>query len=452
MTTMRAVRMVVALAAVNAALSANAAAQTNDDATPFPALQWSFSTPGARANGMGGSFIGVADDASAAVTNPAGLTSLTRMQIYGEYKNTRLKVDRLAQVDALRTLSPTTNTSTVNSLSFLSISSPVGSRVAVGFSVYRFLDYHETFSLAARAIPNHPTNNAFRPISGNADFTATAFGGSVAVNVTNALRIGATVSASQLKADSVATRTGIIFGATYPIVGTQGNFNDLRSSGIVANETSIHASEIAVSGSFGALYKINEMVNVGVTYAKGPKFNSSENLRTNPGFPVTNLTLEQASDFPKPFTLNVPDHFGVGASVRIRPELLVAIDAVRTNYSVLSKNTTLIFFPTQLTGTEFVTPDVTEVHVGAEYNVYNMMGNAIFVRAGVFTNPAHVVTFTGSSDPAVNASENATYNLLPRKDEVHGTFGVGIALGPRAQIDASYVFTKEFVLSSAIRF
>jgi hypothetical protein len=76
----------------------------------------------------------------------------------------------------------------------------------------------------------------------------------------------------------------------------------------------------------------------------------------------------------------------------------------------------------------------------------------LFVRAGVFTNPNHLVTFTGTPDPAINASEAANYNLLPRKDETSGTFGVGIALGPRAQIDAAYVFRKEFVLSSAVRF
>ena len=40
-------------------------------------LNFRFNSPGARANGMGGAFIGVADDATAAYTNPAGLTILT---------------------------------------------------------------------------------------------------------------------------------------------------------------------------------------------------------------------------------------------------------------------------------------------------------------------------------------------------------------------------------------
>jgi hypothetical protein len=40
-------------------------------------VDFRFNNPGARANAMGGAFIGLADDATAAYTNPAGLTILT---------------------------------------------------------------------------------------------------------------------------------------------------------------------------------------------------------------------------------------------------------------------------------------------------------------------------------------------------------------------------------------
>ena len=40
------------------------------------AIPFSFSNPGARSLGMGGAFVGLADDATAAYTNPAGLTQL----------------------------------------------------------------------------------------------------------------------------------------------------------------------------------------------------------------------------------------------------------------------------------------------------------------------------------------------------------------------------------------
>src|SRR5437588_1649682 len=174
MLTTRSCRCVLVLMVASLGVTAAAEAQTNDEI--FPTLQWNFSTPGARANGMGRSFIGVADDATAAITNPAGLLNLSRPQIYGEYKNTRLQVDRLAAPTALTTLQPTTNTAIVNALSFLSVSAPVSSKVAVAFSVQRFLDYHEAFALSPRPIPT--TSNIFRSVNGQADFTGTTFAGS----------------------------------------------------------------------------------------------------------------------------------------------------------------------------------------------------------------------------------------------------------------------------------
>ena len=45
------------------------------------ALPFSFSNPGARSLGMGGAFAGLADDATAAYTNPAGLTQLVQTEV-----------------------------------------------------------------------------------------------------------------------------------------------------------------------------------------------------------------------------------------------------------------------------------------------------------------------------------------------------------------------------------
>src|SRR6185369_14434846 len=53
----------------------------------FRALTLNLTTPGARAIGMGGAFIGRADDATACETNPAGLTILSRPEISFEYRH-----------------------------------------------------------------------------------------------------------------------------------------------------------------------------------------------------------------------------------------------------------------------------------------------------------------------------------------------------------------------------
>ena len=66
--------IVLAVLAIGLCWSRPASAQTDEEF--FQTFPLNFSNPGARAQAMGGAFIAVADDASAAVTNPAGLANL----------------------------------------------------------------------------------------------------------------------------------------------------------------------------------------------------------------------------------------------------------------------------------------------------------------------------------------------------------------------------------------
>src|SRR6185503_5660002 len=54
-------------------------AQSNDEIQS--ALQWNLSTPGARSLALGGAFLGLADDATAAYANPAGLSQLQQPEL-----------------------------------------------------------------------------------------------------------------------------------------------------------------------------------------------------------------------------------------------------------------------------------------------------------------------------------------------------------------------------------
>lgn len=53
----------------------------------FSQFQFNFLTPGARATALGGAFIGLADDATAVASNPAGLTTLTEPEVSLELKH-----------------------------------------------------------------------------------------------------------------------------------------------------------------------------------------------------------------------------------------------------------------------------------------------------------------------------------------------------------------------------
>ena len=465
MTFARPMRIGLALVIGILGFAAGAAAQTNDEV--FPQFQWNFSTPGARANGMGRTFIGMADDATATVTNPAGLVSLTKPQVYAEYKNTNISVDRLAAVDSFLAghQNPTTFSTNVNALSFFNVSAPIGHGLAAGFTVHQFLNYQETFQLAARGIPdiNNPsqivkdsTGSSFatNPVDGHADFKGTSYAGTIAYAVNDQLRVGLTVSENHLSAESTGTRTGIIFGAAFP-----GDPTALGASPIIKNQTVISDSANAFGLALGVLYRQSENFSIGFDYTRSPKFHIDENFLQNPGFTAnpccgTQQTLVAFAGFPKSIAINTPDHFGVGVGVRVMPNLLIGVDVVRVNYSSLADDFTLVvsFDSPTLSPTMFTVDNVTEFHVGAEYNL--MTGkNPVFLRGGLFTNPNHTVHYSATStDNVENSNFNAVYNLLPRDTEVRGTVGAGVAIGPRFQVDIAYVIKKEFVASTAVRF
>src|SRR5256885_15298657 len=62
-------------------------AAQNTDIESLSGLQFNFGNPGARSLGMGGAFLGLADDASAAEANPAGLTILRKPEVSLETRN-----------------------------------------------------------------------------------------------------------------------------------------------------------------------------------------------------------------------------------------------------------------------------------------------------------------------------------------------------------------------------
>ena len=76
--------------ALSAAIAFPAAAQ-NTDIESLSGLTFNFGNPGARSLGMGGAFLGLADDASAAEANPSGLTVLRRPEVSVEVRNYQVR-------------------------------------------------------------------------------------------------------------------------------------------------------------------------------------------------------------------------------------------------------------------------------------------------------------------------------------------------------------------------
>jgi hypothetical protein len=166
------------------------------------------SAPGARAGAMGGAFIGVADDATTAVTNPAGLSNLSIPEIYAEGKS-----------------SPGSclgcGSSTSVYLSFVSIAIPVSSRITV--AAFRNQNFHSD------------------------DADESLYAGAIGARLTNRLQLG--VSAGLLQAtfaratSSYGTRVsgGLLFKAASQVTvgasATHVTQNTIRAG--VLNDTKV---------------------------------------------------------------------------------------------------------------------------------------------------------------------------------------------------------------------
>jgi long-subunit fatty acid transport protein len=102
-------------------------AQTNTE--NFAQFRFNFNNPGARATGIGGAFMSIADDATASEANPAGLTTLLRPELSLEAKGiqfiTHVGNFSSTGTDANFTLNEKDFKSSVVSPSFVSIVFPL---------------------------------------------------------------------------------------------------------------------------------------------------------------------------------------------------------------------------------------------------------------------------------------------------------------------------------------
>ena len=79
-------RWMLAATLAAAALGMSRPALAITDEEVFRTFRFNFVNPGGRATGMGGAFIGIADDATAAAANPAGLTNLIAAELFTELR------------------------------------------------------------------------------------------------------------------------------------------------------------------------------------------------------------------------------------------------------------------------------------------------------------------------------------------------------------------------------
>ena len=166
------------------------AAQTNERL--FENLSFRFTTPGARAAGMGKTFVGLADDATAAVSNPGGLSNLLEQEFSFELSGTELRHTRTGALGV-------GDTQTFASLAFVptffSYVVPLN-RGTMSFFRNTVQNFHERFAFGPRFVASRdaPEDGAFGAIAVNAE--SYGFGGAFVVN--RSLSVGGSIGVMTL--------------------------------------------------------------------------------------------------------------------------------------------------------------------------------------------------------------------------------------------------------------
>ncbi|HEV8306246.1 MAG TPA: outer membrane protein transport protein [Methylomirabilota bacterium] len=409
---------------------------SNDET--FGGFQFNLNNPGARALGMGGAFTGVADDATAVVSNPAGLVILQRPEAAAELKLTRFTntIENFSNTPAegrQGIFHSRDFDDTVFTPSFFSFVYPTDRLVIAAF-VRELVNYESNFETEGVFLPN---GSRLFPVRSELSITALNFGGGVGVNLARVHpllpNLGASLEISHGVVNSKLQRFGL-GGARFFLPP------DFASSNVRATST-VEATDLGYGYNVGALWKPVRDLGIGVVYRRGPRFDMQQRLESGPAsLPASPQLFD--------FTLKVPDVYGAGVSYRLFDRLTLALDVVRIQYSQLLKNFQIVFAQGTDRPGDFKLDDATEIHLGAEY-VFFVREMPFAARGGFYTDPDHKIRYTGTANPASRAIFSGG------KDRYHVTAGVGVVPVPGFQLDFAGNWSesvKELVMSTVFRF
>ncbi|MBV9497237.1 MAG: outer membrane protein transport protein [Acidobacteria bacterium] len=444
------------------ALAALPAAAQNTDIESLSGLQFNFGNPGARSLGMGGAFLGLADDASAAEANPAGLTILRKPEISIEARN-YLEQQVLTTSGTFPNVNrtPFTHYSDRVVISFASVVYPIKN-----FTIGAY--YHEPLKNggAGQVVPQRneftgavetDVPNFFLPKNGQAPVTATECN-NIRRQANDPFACLEYTVNPFLTAVDVRQRTFGLAGAWKfgkLSLGANARYQTFSESSFTFRVTptfafdsiSVQATADVKNGAlvmkdqndltFGAGFKFEatDKISVGGVFKQGPKFVAPTFIATA----SNNLEFEKLADT----TFHIPDIYGLGVSVRPIPTLTINGDAVHVKYSNLTDDFVSTVADVRDIENPYEAKDVTELRLGTEYFFSTKIPFAL--RAGFWRDPAHSIEWRGP----LNAPDAVAAALLYPKGEAQNHWSVGAGLAwPRFQVDFAYDSSKFYKVGS----
>ena len=398
------------------------------DAETVLALEFNFSNPGARSMGFGGAFAALADDATAAFANPAGLVQLVEPEVSVEMRSWRYSTPFVESgrvsgeptgigLDTHSGLHVARSREELTGVSFLSFVYP---RRRWSFAVYRhqladFKFASETQGIF-RGVPEEGplARERYAELRSATRFEIVSHGLAAAWRVGERFSIGFGIG--QFEVDLAAPAESY----RPPNLIDVNPF--LQESLQVVNVLSLDGRDWGVNAGF--LWQVADRWQVGGFYRKGTEAEIAIESRTGPGDPPADRPRFAISS---PSAL--PDIYGVGLSFGSRGgALTVGFEWDRVEYATIVDSIDQTVFQ-QLP----VVDDGDEFHVGVEYNFLRSTP-LLALRAGVWLDPDHRLRTSDDADPFIRAVRQ------PGEDEIHLAAGLGIVLGT-IQIDLAVDFS-----------
>lgn len=390
---------------------------------------------------LGGAFLALAFDASAAYTNPAGLTTIAQPESLVEarhwnYTNVftdkgRIQGEQIKneKFDTLRGLRDGETENEVDGLSYVSYVYP---RRKWSFAAYRheLVNFAADFSTSGAYLKFNLNQSPYgipgalegrlASLQNTMDVDIVAYGSASGYKLNHGLSLGLGVSYFAFSIDSIARR----FLPSDFLEAPSFNPEDL------VNIQTQRGQDHDWGVTAGFLWESKQRRwSLGGVYRQGPDFTFRTTSRSS--------GQERAFDFAprdQQAIFHVPDVYGLGIAFRPRDTFRIALDYDRVRYSQLTDGFTDIFglaappFGQDPELSKFIIDDADEIHLGTEYS-FLQSWPVLSLRAGAWYDPNHNLRFEGK-----NVGYQAVFRQ--RGDQMHYTLGAGLAVR-RIQIDAA---------------
>ena len=389
-----------AFAVVVGLLTAPVAAQS--DGYAFTGINFNFANPGARARGIGGAFVAIADDATAALANPAGIAYLGRvLSLEWAWDEERFPVGQLTQGGVGVVLEGTSMVYTPESDPDRVWAGSRQSRLNHFALVLPLVEYRLNLAVFYGVLgdldASFRVGDGLTCIGRDGSVTLPGAGEPCTLDLTDpssgdipVLYFGQTVR-YRLKTETAGVSIGWRLGDRWSLGAT-----------VAAGDTSL-AARADIDRSAAGLDPRRELSSVddrdllfaaGILY-RGERFGFGASWRSHSRYAIENrigvvdpATGEVAWDQRFGSELTVPDRLAAGVTWFPGDRWVVAAEVTRIGYSELGSRMRAFDPVTEAYGIRYRTDDVTEYHLGAEYTTFEERAGWS-VRAGWWRERTH---------------------------------------------------------------